>query len=428
LRDTCQISPSTFSLILVVSAFLLAGLLHPKEFLKLRFLVLHGIVYYLTIPSMYMLLPFYCVFNLNDVSWGTREDFVITKEIEKKEMKEVEKNKARFAEKVREVVAEDKKKKEQSKRADWKDNILKVRKEGKKRDLPEQEQKIWEKVKNELLPIEQSDKEKLEIKNGLNTLRTETFLFFLFVNVAFIFVVFLLQVRFQDLNRFSLNWPLCKISVPIIPAPKPVNITTTTALPTTTTTALPSFFSNSYDSYAKGDYITSDDVKYFTLDPINLVFMAFFLGVMLFQVCGMIFHRIRTVGHLLYRTPWGARKKEKRQMMPPHRRNSGYTFDTYKSNEPGTTFDSYPSVVQTERILSNNVQQSDTSNSYVNIEEINTESNMNESADYSSEEETDYQAMAQDQGGPHYMKSENIHRVYTSPTVIHYTSENIAHL
>jgi hypothetical protein len=33
----------------------------------------YGIVYYLTIPCMYMLLPLYCVFNLDDVTWGTRE-------------------------------------------------------------------------------------------------------------------------------------------------------------------------------------------------------------------------------------------------------------------------------------------------------------------------------------------------------------------
>jgi len=40
---------------------------------------------------------------------------VVTKEIEKKEMKEVEKSKALFAEKVLQVVADEKKKKEQIK-------------------------------------------------------------------------------------------------------------------------------------------------------------------------------------------------------------------------------------------------------------------------------------------------------------------------
>lgn len=46
------------------------GCLHPQEVSAL----LYGIVYYITIPSMYMLLVIYSVFNMNDVSWGTREN------------------------------------------------------------------------------------------------------------------------------------------------------------------------------------------------------------------------------------------------------------------------------------------------------------------------------------------------------------------
>merc|ERR1712123_376382 len=96
LRQTCGISPSTFSLLLVVAAFLLAGMLHLKQFLKLWLLIPYGIIYYVTIPSMYMLLPFYCVFNLNDVSWGTRESVDHGKDMEKKETKEAEKSKTGF--------------------------------------------------------------------------------------------------------------------------------------------------------------------------------------------------------------------------------------------------------------------------------------------------------------------------------------------
>ena len=89
LRDTCGFSPSTFSLLLVCGAFLLAGLLHFIQFLKLWFLLLYGAIYYVTIACMYMLLPFYCVFNLNDVSWGTRESVETKKQEETvKEKKE----------------------------------------------------------------------------------------------------------------------------------------------------------------------------------------------------------------------------------------------------------------------------------------------------------------------------------------------------
>ena len=32
-----------------------------------------GVIYFITIPSMYLFLVIYSVFNLNVVSWGTRE-------------------------------------------------------------------------------------------------------------------------------------------------------------------------------------------------------------------------------------------------------------------------------------------------------------------------------------------------------------------
>ena len=50
-------------------SFVLAALLHPQEFNCIWCLV----VYILTIPSMYLLLTIYSVFNMNNVSWGTRE-------------------------------------------------------------------------------------------------------------------------------------------------------------------------------------------------------------------------------------------------------------------------------------------------------------------------------------------------------------------
>ena len=48
---------------------LFTGIVHPQEVGAL----ICGFIYYITIPSMYMLLLIYSVFNMNDVSWGTRE-------------------------------------------------------------------------------------------------------------------------------------------------------------------------------------------------------------------------------------------------------------------------------------------------------------------------------------------------------------------
>ena len=65
------------------------------------------------------------------------------------------------------------------------------------------ENEIWQNFKEELLPIKEN---KNKIKHELNLLRTEVFLFFLFINLAFVSTVFLMQVRFDDHKRFSFNW------------------------------------------------------------------------------------------------------------------------------------------------------------------------------------------------------------------------------
>lgn len=62
-------SPSAIFLIALSSSFFIAACLHPQEF----FCVVPGIIYLLSIPSMYLLLILYSIINLNVVSWGTRE-------------------------------------------------------------------------------------------------------------------------------------------------------------------------------------------------------------------------------------------------------------------------------------------------------------------------------------------------------------------
>ena len=64
------LAPSSIFLVAVALSFIISALLHPLEFDCL----IHGIVYYITIPSMYLLLIIYSLFNLNNVSWGTREN------------------------------------------------------------------------------------------------------------------------------------------------------------------------------------------------------------------------------------------------------------------------------------------------------------------------------------------------------------------
>lgn len=86
-------SPSSIFLIALSGSFFIAALLHPQEF----WCVLPGLLYFLSIPSMYLLLIIYSLVNLNVVTWGTRE--VQTKktrkelEEERKEQEELIKKK-----------------------------------------------------------------------------------------------------------------------------------------------------------------------------------------------------------------------------------------------------------------------------------------------------------------------------------------------
>jgi len=62
-------APSSLFFFIVAGTMIIAAFLHPQEFGCL----IAGVVYYVTVPSMYLLLIVYALFNLYNVSWGTRE-------------------------------------------------------------------------------------------------------------------------------------------------------------------------------------------------------------------------------------------------------------------------------------------------------------------------------------------------------------------
>lgn len=63
------LAPSSLFFFIVAAQMIFTALLHPREIGCLPF----GVIYYITVPSMYMLLIIYSLFNMNNVSWGTRE-------------------------------------------------------------------------------------------------------------------------------------------------------------------------------------------------------------------------------------------------------------------------------------------------------------------------------------------------------------------
>lgn len=69
LKEDGLFAPASMFFVFMMAQIIITALLHPQEIGALPSFC----VYYITIPSMYMLLIIYSLFNLNDVSWGTRE-------------------------------------------------------------------------------------------------------------------------------------------------------------------------------------------------------------------------------------------------------------------------------------------------------------------------------------------------------------------
>ena len=67
------INPSSLILYSLIGIFLIAGVLHPREF-KCLF---PGVLYFISLPAAFVLLNIYSLTNLNNISWGTRE--IVTK-------------------------------------------------------------------------------------------------------------------------------------------------------------------------------------------------------------------------------------------------------------------------------------------------------------------------------------------------------------
>ena len=63
-------TPTGLFFYLLVGTFVIAGILHPHEFSDLVW----GLLYFICIPAGYLFLIIYAICNLNNISWGTREN------------------------------------------------------------------------------------------------------------------------------------------------------------------------------------------------------------------------------------------------------------------------------------------------------------------------------------------------------------------
>ncbi len=62
-------SPTSIYVLTLVTVFSSSALFHPQEFTN----VFYGTVFFLMIPSTYVVLSLYSLINLNVINWGTRE-------------------------------------------------------------------------------------------------------------------------------------------------------------------------------------------------------------------------------------------------------------------------------------------------------------------------------------------------------------------
>ena len=324
----CPWAPSTMAMELTVGAFLLVGLLHPAEAAYL----LHGVVYYLTIPCMYMLLPIFCVFNLDDVSWGTRDNTRKDQDTNSivtwlryifSSGEEVERLETSMVKELGELRVALRTKSESGSQTtelatDTTDGPVPgeawIRKlGGEPGDMGREEEKVWTLItEKHLKPTARTKEERLVIEEGLKSLKTEVFLLFIFLNAAWAFGIFLMQLSSLESSAFTIPWVLCE-------APE----TTDNSLPNELNSMLYRYLQEAgyvHSAFVFGaespiaqsnvngslvpinGTVVEADITYTSLDPINLVFIVFFLVVLFIQVVGMLFHRVRTVGHIIATT------------------------------------------------------------------------------------------------------------------------------
>ena len=79
-------SPNIIFFVEILFIFIISGIVHPKEITCL----VHGLLYYLMVPSTFIFLTVYYICNIHVVSWGTREK--ISEEVEEEETPSETKN------------------------------------------------------------------------------------------------------------------------------------------------------------------------------------------------------------------------------------------------------------------------------------------------------------------------------------------------
>ncbi|XP_075057042.1 chitin synthase chs-2-like [Mixophyes fleayi] len=283
-RQETFMTPTGLFLISMILIYLITALLHPHEF----FLLIHGLIYIICVPSGYLLLTIYSLVNLHIVSWGTRET-VTPKTKTKPKKKRVKYQKTcnclwwDVEVQVHDTKCQDNKETDDNNEDDiqpmgphgeqtksdieekedftyeesWisqlcmktSHNILQ------EENLEEEEIPFWETViKDYLDPIIEDKQKQAEIQGELKSLRNKvTFLFFM-INLLWIVATFFLQLIGSSVS----------IVIPKV--------------------------------YANGTISVTDKLH---VEPIGFMFLLSFATLLIVQFGALLYHRIYTGIHFI---------------------------------------------------------------------------------------------------------------------------------
>ncbi|CAN8004853.1 unnamed protein product, partial [Ixodes hexagonus] len=322
-------SPSSIFLVATAVSFLLAALIHPREFSC----VIHGLLYFLLVPSMYLILVLYSIINLNVVSWGTREgkQSAATTDQKKQETskmaaalesvsassldnlvtclccttpkREIPEDSFRrhvqreyavnsfqrwpgrrmppVDEQEEDLPADDIPqgkskssvyvttihKKDGMDPTHWRSDAVFMN--APHESLSDRETEFWESLIGQFLTPENigSEAEKKQVEEDLKSLRNRTVTTIFLCNSLYVLTVLLLQ---HHKNKLYINWPIG-------------------------------------EAYAIRYFKATDHVAVEHhaqhLEPIGLVFVFFFAFILILQLSGMLSHRFETLSHVLAATP-----------------------------------------------------------------------------------------------------------------------------
>ncbi|GAU91395.1 hypothetical protein RvY_03655 [Ramazzottius varieornatus] len=152
-----------------------------------------------------------------------------------------------------------------------------------------------------LHPLEHNDEERDRVSRELKALRNKVALAFFMINCLFVLIVFLLQLRKEELHivwpigfRQNLTWVNCTSVVGLARGLADPAMYGLLASLTKNLSALP--------LPVESTLCPKTELVYLKLEPIGMVFVFFFLLILVIQFIAMLFHRFGTISHILAST------------------------------------------------------------------------------------------------------------------------------